>query len=99
VNLYAYVGNSPTNFVDPLGLEREGGDGGCGGLGLRCVYRFPFDQTERFFSDLGSCILGAIDYTLAAALVEAAFPPSAAAAAAAGCAQGVYLNELLFYHN
>jgi RHS repeat-associated protein len=27
-NLYAYVGNAPTVYTDPLGLERE--DGGCG---------------------------------------------------------------------
>lgn len=25
VNLYAYVGNGPTNFADRLGLEREDG--------------------------------------------------------------------------
>jgi RHS repeat-associated protein len=96
VNLYAYVGNSPTNFIDPLGLEREGGDGGCGLFGIRCVFRFVVEQPTRVASDVASCLLGAGDYVLAAVLLEAVFPPSTAGAAAAGCVQGVTLNEVLY---
>jgi len=32
VNLYAYVGNSPTNLIDPLGLEER--EGGCGTIAI-----------------------------------------------------------------
>jgi RHS repeat-associated protein len=95
VNPYTYVGDSPLNFIDPLGLEPNGG---CGLFGLRCAFRFVFEQPMRFFFDVGSCLLGAGEYVLAAAPLEAAFPPATAAAAAAGCAQGVVLNEALFYN-
>lgn len=89
----------PHELHRPSGLELEGGDGGCGGFGLRCAFRFIWEQPTRFATDALSCLVGAGDYVLAATLVEVAFPPSTAAAAVAGCAQAVYLNELLFYHS
>jgi RHS repeat-associated protein len=93
VNLYAYVGNSPTSFVDPLGLEREEGNGGCGGLGLRCAFRFIWEQPERFLSDVGYCLQGAIEAFVAIIPIEAAAPPTIAGALAVGCAGGVAVGE------
>jgi RHS repeat-associated protein len=92
VNLYAYVGNSPTNFTDPLGLEREGGDGGCGFLGLRCVYRF-FQQRPRVVRDVSGCVFGAIRVFVTIVPIELAAPPSIVGAIAAGCAGGVATTE------
>jgi hypothetical protein len=80
-----------------MGAESKEGDGGCGGFGLRCAFRFIWEQPMRFTTDALSCLVGAGDYILAAALLEVAFPPATAAAAAAGCAQGVTLNEVLYY--
>lgn len=45
-NLYSYVGNEPTNFLDPLGLERNSND--CGFLGWLC-----FDD---FLGEVGQCL-------------------------------------------
>jgi RHS repeat-associated protein len=50
VNLYAYVSNSSTNFIDPLGLESE--DEGCGFFWWRCY--------DDFLGEVGQCLKYAI---------------------------------------
>jgi len=92
VNLYAYVGNGPTNFVDPLGLEQRD-DGGCGILGLRCAYRFV--TQPRVLRDIGGCVFGGIRVFVSIVPLEAAFPPTSVAAVAVGCAGGVGATEAL----
>ena len=98
VNLYAYVGNSPTNFIDPLGLEREGGDGGCGIFGIRCAISFIWEQKGRFLFDAVSCVAGGIEVFVSIIPIEGAFPPTAVAAVAAGCVGGTVVNEVPYPH-
>jgi RHS repeat-associated protein len=53
-NLYTYVGNSPNNFTDSLGLERqEDDDNVCGFLAWRC-----WDDAWRSFIDSSNCLEG-----------------------------------------
>ena len=98
VNLYAYVGNSPKNFIDPLGLEREGGDGGCGLFGIRCAISFIREQPSRVLSDAASCVAGAAEVFASIIPLEAAFPPTAVVAVGAGCVGGTVLNEVPYPH-
>ena len=72
LNLYSYVGNAPTNLIDPLGLER--GERGCGLFGLRCAWRFFQEDPLRVINDAAGCVYGAMEAVVAAVPAEALAP-------------------------
>ncbi|MBN4054621.1 hypothetical protein JYT87_02820 [Nitrospira defluvii] len=90
-NLYSYVDNNPTNFIDPLGLEKEPPcpPGGCSAQSFKC-----YTNVTSFASSLGClsvcariCIVGV-----------GSIPPAGSAVCAAcytACAGNLAFNVII----
>ncbi len=94
-DLYSYVGNSPLDYADPLGLKGGGGYGRKDPAPVSTVLMptaAPQSPPPRSASSFGNCAVAVIGAGLLGEAIEGLGPAGMAAAAAAGTAAVVFTS-------